>query len=262
VGERDPDRVTFTVVGCGTVVPEPDHVCSGYFVEAPGARLLLDCGPGVVHHMARFGLPWSDLTHVAITHFHNDHLGELPGLLFSLKHGQLPPRTSPLTLVGPVGLGERRRHLAAGLGEHVTDPGFPVEAVEIEPDRTLSIGSDLVLRCHHTPHTDHSLAYRIDGTGWSVGYTGDTGYSEEVAAFLHGCDLLAMECSLPEDRAMDTHLTPERAARMARRAEPGELLIVHVYPLLARDSLPGLLRAAGWTGRTTVAADGLRRVLA
>lgn len=261
MGERDPDRVTFTVVGCGTVVPEPDHVCAGYFLEAPGTRLLLDCGPGVVHHMARFGLPWADLTHLAITHFHNDHLGGLPALFFSLKHGRLPPRTSPLTLIGPAGLGERRRHLAAGLGDHLTDPGFPVETVEVDPDRPLPLGSGLVLRCQRTPHTDHSLAYRIEGDGWAVGYTGDTGFSEEVAAFLRACDLLVMECSLPEDRAMDTHLTPGRAARMARLAEPRELLVVHVYPLLERDTVPALLRAAGWTGRTAVAADGMRRVL-
>jgi ribonuclease BN (tRNA processing enzyme) len=253
--------VTFTVVGCGTVVPEPDRVCSGYFVEAGDVRLLLDCGPGVVHHMARFGLPWAGLTHVAITHFHNDHLAELPSLLFALKHGRLPPRSTPLGLLGPPGLAARRNHLAAALGDHVSDPGFPVVEIEIEPGRSLALAQGVDLLSHRTPHTDHSVAYRIEADGLTIGYTGDTGFSEDVARFLHGCDLLAMECSLPEDRAMETHLTPERAARMAALAEPRELLVVHVYPLLDRDALPRLLRSAGWDGPTTVAADGLRRVL-
>jgi ribonuclease BN (tRNA processing enzyme) len=254
--------VTFTVVGCGTAVPEPDHVCSGYLLQTPDVRLLLDCGPGVVHHLARFDLPWRDLSHVAITHFHNDHLAELPALFFSLKHGQLPPRTEPLTLIGPAGLSDRRGHLAAALGEHVSDPGFPVAELEVAQGADVVLADGTTLRCHRTPHTDHSLAYRIDGAGWSVGYTGDTGFSEDVARFLAGTDLLAMECSMPEDRAMDTHLTPGRVARMARIAAPGELLVVHVYPLLDRAELPGLLRAAGWTGRTAIAQDGLRRVIA
>lgn len=262
MGARDPDGVMFTVVGSGTAVPEPDRVCSGYLLETPDVRLLLDCGPGIVHHLARFSLPWQRLTHVAITHFHNDHLGELPALFFSLKHGQLPPRSEPLTLIGPAGLAERREHLAEALGEHVRDPGFPVTEVEIAPGSEHVLADEIVLRCHKTPHTEHSVCYRVDGSGWSVGFTGDTGYSEDVARFLAGTDLLAMECSMPEAWAMDTHLTPSRVARMARIAAPGELLVTHVYPLLDRAELPDLLRAAGWTGRTAIAHDGLRRVIA
>src|SRR5690606_33063515 len=116
-----------------------------------------------------------------ITHFHNDHLGDLPALFFSLKHGQLPPRTEGLTLIGPAGIADRRRHLAAGLGEHVTDPGFPVDGIEIEPGAALPLAPDTLLRTAKTPHTDESVAYRIEGPGWTVGYTGDTGFSEEVA---------------------------------------------------------------------------------
>src|SRR5690606_4191709 len=149
--------------------------------------------------------------------------------LFSLKHGQLKQRAAPLALIGPPGLAARRAHFAAALGDHVSDPGFPIEEIEAVPDRSIRLVPDVLLHCHRTPHTDHSLAYRIEGPGWTVGYTGDTGFSDEVAAFLRGCDLLAMECSMPEDRAMETHLTPERAARMAVAAAPRELLVVHVY---------------------------------
>jgi ribonuclease BN (tRNA processing enzyme) len=56
---------------------------------------------------------------------------------------------------------------------------------------------------------------------------------------------------------MDTHLTPSRAARMARQANPGTLIITHVYPQLDSVALPDMLLRAGWTGETIIAHDGM-----
>ena len=101
-----------TVVGSGTVVPSPDRVCASYFVANGDLRILLDCGPGALHHMARFAVPWSGLTHVVLSHFHNDHIGDLPILLFALKYGLPEPRREPLTIVGPVGTSDLLQRLA------------------------------------------------------------------------------------------------------------------------------------------------------
>lgn len=271
-----------TVVGSGTVVPSAERVCSSYFVDAGDARVLLDCGPGTVHHLARFGLPWSRLTHVVVSHFHTDHVGDLPMLLFALKHGLRPRREGPLELVGPPGFRALVGRLAQAFGPYVLDPGFPLRVVEapagspaafpdapvaettlLEDDAGLwtapgrELAPGLRLRCARTPHTDRSVAWRLDG-GRSIGYTGDTGYADDVADFLTGVDLLVAECSLPDEEALDTHLTPSRAARLASRAEPGRLLLTHVYPQLAGRDLPALVRAAGWEGDVAVATDGLR----
>jgi ribonuclease BN (tRNA processing enzyme) len=247
----------FTVVGSGTAVPEPDRVCSGYLIETAGVTLLLDCGPGVVHHLARFGLPWSQITHVALTHFHNDHIGDLPMLLFALQHGMLPGRQAPLTVIGPPGLRERIERLADALGDHVRAPRFPLELSEPGPGEVFRLADGATLRAQPTRHTMQSVAYRVTTDAATVGYTGDTGYDEETAAFLAGVDLLALECSLPEEYAMDAHLTPSTAARMANLAQPATLLLTHVYPLLDRTRLADLVRQAGWTGETRVARDGM-----
>ncbi|PYP37288.1 MAG: MBL fold metallo-hydrolase, partial [Gemmatimonadetes bacterium] len=45
-------------------------------------RILLDCGAGSLHRLAEFGLPWHQVTHVILTHFHPDHWGELPMLVY------------------------------------------------------------------------------------------------------------------------------------------------------------------------------------
>jgi ribonuclease BN (tRNA processing enzyme) len=243
-------------VGTGTAVPDPDHVGAGFWVEAGAARVLLDCGPGVVHGLARLELAWPSLTHLVLSHFHNDHIGDVPFLLFALRWGTQPARTAPLTVIGPRGTRRLFRRLGAAFGEHVAKPDFEVRFVELASGGTHALADGVLLRAHLTPHTAASRAYRIEHEGKVVAYTGDTGESAEVARFAAAADLLIAECSLPEPLAMDTHLTPARLARMAQLAGPRRLLVTHVYPQLERASIPGLIAAAGFAGSVEVAADG------
>lgn len=247
-----------TVVGCGMASPDPDRVCAGFYVETNGLKLLLDCGPGVVHRLADLRLDWRAITHLCITHFHNDHIGDIPALFFAWKWGTLPGRKEPLTVLAPKGLKGKLNHMAAAMGEHVRKPGFEVTIVELGPGQQILLGDVVHFKTMKTPHTPESLAFRIDAPDASIGYTGDTGESNDVAAFFHGVNALIMECSLPDEHAMATHLTPSSAARMANIAQPQELVITHVYPQLDRAFLPQLIRSAGWTGTTVIAHDGLR----
>lgn len=127
--------IRLVTVGTGTVSPSATRASAAHWVEAGTARLLLDCGAGTVHGLARHGLPWFDITHVAITHFHTDHIGELPALLFAMKYGAKQPRTEPLTIIGPVGFTSRLSALAAAFGAWVTEPGFPLDVAEIAPGK-------------------------------------------------------------------------------------------------------------------------------
>lgn len=243
-------------MGSGTAAPEPARVCSGYWIDAGGTRILLDCGGGVVHGMARLGLPWPRLDHLLLTHFHNDHIGDVPLLFFALKWGVAEGRTAPLTVWAPRGIQDRLTAMAAAFGEHVDDPGFPVTVREVAPDDAFEAGSVRVTAAA-TPHTEESLAYRLEHGSAVIGYTGDTGPSLDVARFLAGCDVLIAECSLPDHAAMPTHLTPTSLAAMAGEARPERLVISHVYPQLDVLDPVGLVREAGWTGGTIRARDGL-----
>ena len=66
-----------TILGSGTVVPNGERNSAGYFIEAGRVRLMMDCGAGTVHGLARYGCNWEQLTHLYISHFHVDHVGEL-----------------------------------------------------------------------------------------------------------------------------------------------------------------------------------------
>jgi ribonuclease BN (tRNA processing enzyme) len=246
-----------TILGSGTVVAEPTRVCASYYLEAGDARILLDCGPGAVHAMARLGLPWGELTHLAITHFHTDHTGELPYLLFALKHGLIPPRTAPIAVFGPAGTVQRLRAMADAFGSYVLHPGVRLNVHELGSGHEAEVADGVRIRACKTYHTEESLAYRIEAGGRTLAYTGDTGRDAALEEWLAGADALLCECSLPDGTDNDRHLTPSGVAALARSARPGRILLTHIYPQLERADLPALVRRAGWSGSLQLADDGL-----
>jgi ribonuclease BN (tRNA processing enzyme) len=249
--------ISLRIIGSGTVAPSPTRTSPAHWVEAGSVRLLMDCGAGTLHRAAAFGIPWHAVTHIALTHFHADHWGELPAYLFALRWGIEPARTAPLRLLGPAGLETRLGHLSRALGDWVLDPGYPLEVTELDPAGAVALSADVELRCHPTPHTGESLAFAVSHGTARLVYTGDTGPSPELARWAHGCDLLLAECSLPDDRALEIHLTPSQAGALAREAGAKSLVLTHFYPPVRIED--ALRRADAAFGNAVAAArDGDR----
>lgn len=256
------------VVGCGTVVPEGDRAASSFWVSTGGAlaaddrRFLFDCGPGAVQALARLGLPWEELTDLVISHFHADHVGALPGLLFALRHALPRPRTRPLTVWGPAGTRHFLDRLAGAYGDFVRDPGFPLLVEEVEPRDVRAVGRGARLEAHNTPHTEESVAWRLEDGASSFGYTGDTGASCELGAFMSGVSVLVCECSLADAQATDNHLSPTRVAQLACAARPRLLVLTHIYPHFRRGhDVARLVAEAGYPGEVRLAREGFRVTL-
>ena len=125
-GAPTPARMRLTTVGTGTAAPSPVRVCSGHHVTTGRVRLLMDCGSGVVHRFAALGMRWQDITHLALTHFHTDHISDLATLVFAWRYGDLPARSAPVTIVGPAGTTALVERLSADFGDFLHEPGFPI----------------------------------------------------------------------------------------------------------------------------------------
>ncbi len=246
-----------TVIGSGTIAPSSTRTAAAHWVRAGNVRVLFDCGPGTLHRVASLQLPWADVDYVAITHFHVDHWGELPALLFAMRWGTEPARSKPLTLFGPAGFRGRLTMMAGAFGDWVLDPGFPLDIVEIEPQSPLDLNGGVRLESYPTPHTEQSVAYSVWEGEARLVYTGDTGPSDELAHWAAGCDLLLTECSLPDDRPIDIHLTPSRAGELAKLAGAGKLVLTHFYPVFG-DEKPDETAGRIFEGPVKAARDGDR----
>lgn len=244
-----------TALGTGTVALVPHRACAGYFVEAGDARLLIDCGSGVTRRLAEQHIAWQSITHVALTHFHIDHHGDLPTLIFAWKYGMLPARTSPLDIVGPVGTAELLSRLAAAYGDWVTAPGFPITTRELAPGDRVELVSGVQLSCQSVPHTPESVAYCVERGARRIVYTGDTGPSEPFAAWARGCDVLLCECSLPSSMGIPEHLTPEQCGDLAASVAPKQLALTHFYPPVEQVDVRAIVQAR-FAGPVVLASDG------
>ncbi len=245
-----------TVIGSGTISLSPSRGCAAYLLESGELRIMLDCGPGAAHTMARLGIDWWGVTHIVLTHFHLDHISDLPVLIFAFRHARLEPRTAPLTIIGPAGTRDLITRWAAALGDWLQLPGFPLTIVETELETPLDVGSGVMLTSRSVPHTAESVAYSVEHDGRRLVYTGDTGHDPSLAVWAAGCDLLLAECSLPDSMPVAIHLTTSETAALAAAVAPGTLVVTHMYPPLEGIDLRAEL-GARWAGPTVIATDGL-----
>jgi ribonuclease BN (tRNA processing enzyme) len=246
-----------TVLGSGTLVPSGTRNSAGYFVELPSARLMLDCGAGSVHALARFGVPWQSMSHIFISHFHVDHVGDLAALFYALKYEAGDRRRDPLTIIGPRGLTDVMNGLSKAFGSRLFEPRFPLHVKMLEPNQQLQLGNDCYLSVAKTPHTKESLAVRIQGFGRSLCYTGDTAFSENLARFFKETDLLISECSFRERQVNSPHLSIKDAAMLASMADSAQLLLTHFYFDVDEDELKTEIRK-DYSGQVLIGKDGMR----
>ncbi len=247
-----------TVLGTAGASPYADRVQTGILVDRAPVRLLIDCGSGITHRLAALDHAWKDITHVALTHFHSDHTIDFVALIVAWKWGQLPPRTEPLTLIGPVGVGAFVQRLTELYNEPFAQLPFPVEIIELTPRTPSDLQpptSDLVIEAFKVPHSAESVAYSVSGGGSRFVFSGDTGHNEAFAEWAAGSDLLLLECSLPDEFAIPMHLTPRQCGALARIAQPELLALTHFYPPVEDVDIRGQV-AESFDGAIALCGDG------
>jgi ribonuclease BN (tRNA processing enzyme) len=248
-----------TVLGSGTSVPHPDRTSSAHWLQTASGSLLLDISADAAHRMARERLDWPNLDAIWVSHFHLDHLGGLPTFLFGSKWApQTQSRTKPLRIFGPEGLKRIMKTISESNNYPLFEQPFPIEIIEVAPSTEFEILPRLNAQTFKTPHTDESLALRLnDDASKSFVYTSDTGFSENLASFANQVDLLLMECSFRRNKPVEKHLELADAMKLAEMCSPRRVVLTHLYPEWDGIDLEAEAREL-WSGETIAAFDGLR----
>jgi ribonuclease BN (tRNA processing enzyme) len=245
-----------TVIGSGTGVPSLRRGSPALAVATGGRLVLLDLGSGTLRSLLRYGLNFSDLDILALTHRHPDHVGDLVPFLFATRYSLGYTRREPFTLLAAQGFIEFHGKLKEAFGEWVEPPPGLMEVRELSPTTAdAARWEGLTVRSAPTNHTAGSLAYRLEAEGRSLVYSGDTDVSPSLVELAQGTDLLVLEAANPFKVA--GHLTPAEAGRLAQQAGASRLLLTHFYPPC--DEVDVVAPAAAeFRGEVLRAEDGLK----
>lgn len=261
-----------TVLGSGVALPRADldaaggvrgRGASGYLLREGDACLFLDFGPGTTRRLPEHGLGLGRVTHLALTHLHVDHCGDLPALFFARTLGDFPP----LTLHGPVGLVEHVRGIERLYGAGCVEPSEQrrVEEFHLEAGVARREIGPFALEVREMRHSLRSgepgaLGYRIESKeGGRLVFSGDSGPCSALVELARGADLALFECSYPATRASSSHLTTRTVAEMAIAAGVRALVLTHLYPEaieLGEEEVARQVRAHGYDGPLHFARDG------
>jgi ribonuclease BN (tRNA processing enzyme) len=189
--------------------------------EETERHLLVDCGSGVLHRLQQSGVGYEEISTVLLTHHHLDHVADLLPLL----KARWLAGEEHLEVVGPTGtkslvddLLDVHDYLQGRVDLRIREVGaheFEVCGFEVEG--------------YETRHSLPCLAYRF---GDEFAFSGDSEAFEALVNFADGCEVLAHDCSFPDDVDVDNHPTPTQLgeALAGSGADIGTVFLTHLYP--------------------------------
>jgi len=252
-----------TFLGTGSAMPTGDRVQTGLLLEADDDRLLVDCGSGVLHALARTDVGYEGVDTVLLTHHHLDHVSDLAVLM---KARWLAGETT-LTVVGPEGTESLVADLLS-VHDYMQDR-LDLTVRDVEPtDAPLDVAG-FTVDATETIHSMHCHAYRFEHASESaaaadsrpaVVYSGDGEATTDLVEFADGAAILAHDCSFPDEVDVDNHPTPASLGEAlgAADADVGRVYLTHLYPH-TEGHHEEMLDSVGesYDGDVRVARDGL-----
>ncbi len=92
-----------TILGCHSARPRVNAYPTSQFLEIKNQHFLIDCGEGTQIQLRKYGVKFSKIKHIFISHLHGDHYFGLAGLISTFR---LLNRETELHIYAPKGLKE------------------------------------------------------------------------------------------------------------------------------------------------------------
>ena len=209
-----------TLLGTGSPSPDPKRRGPSQVIECGEELILVDCGAGTLHRLVEAGYQRLNLSCIAFTHLHSDHV---TGLLDVLWAGWIQRRwpVAP-KIYGPPGTRHFVEHLMEAMAYDIKIRVGPVleeralrpEVVEFDEGWSTS-GSDWQLSAFRVEHfpVDQAFGFRIDQGASSIVISGDTKACDNLAEHAQGAGILVHEVFLEQGLVQMAATAPDAEER-------------------------------------------------
>jgi len=215
--------VKLTVLGNYGPYPPKDGACSGYLLETEDAKILIECGSGVLSRLQNY-CAIEEITHIILSHLHYDHMGDIMVLKYAIdgkrKRGQ---EINTIKLFLPDEPTEEYEKI-------VSKDLFDITVIK---DNLKVRINNLIVTFARMNHPVPSYGARIQQEEKIFVYSGDASFSNFPTEFVRDCDVFLCDSALlaSEKKSADVpHLTSAEAGEIAKNARVKKLLITHFWP--------------------------------
>ena len=268
--------VTVQILGSGGPVVSKDRASSSYLLWIDGrSRMLVDMGGGAFLRFGQAEAKLTDLSLAAMSHFHPDHVADLPALFWLSNR----VRKEPLPLIGPSGnaivpgvneflarLFDANRGAFQVMGTamgapQVGDSGggvkLDISAVDVTRNEPVTVfeRDGMKVTALTIPHGNiPALAYRVETRGVSIVFSSDqTGTNPKFVDFARGANVLIMHMAIAAGTTNPLHAAPAVIGRIAQEAGVGRLIVSHIGPFDVNAAVVEV--KTRYSGPLTVGAD-------
>ncbi len=224
----------FTVLGCGDAFASGGQLNTCFHLQHQEVQVLLDCGATSLIAMRRQVIASVGIDYIILSHFHGDHFGGVP---FLLLDSLVNKRTRPLTIISPPG-GEARitqllECLYPGVAQQISQY-FTVNYLDFStsPVDTPHFEVKAVPVIHSPESLPHAI--RLEWGGKTIGFSGDTEWTDALLPIADQADLFVCECN-EYDKASKGHISyhqleprlPHLRAKKTALTHLGESMLAH-----------------------------------
>lgn len=227
-------------IGCGDAFGSGGRFNTCFLVTAGSRRFLIDCGASSLVALKQAAVDPNTIDAIVVSHLHGDHFGGLP--FFLLDARLMSKRQRPLLLIGPPGLEERLAAAQEVLfpGSSQRPLGFALEHRALTAG-TRRAGDGFAVVPYPARHEAGAPCFslRLDCEGKTIAFSGDTEWSDDLAAAARGADLFICECSSWE-RPLSGHIAYRTLAPLLATLGAKRVILTHMNPeMLERRSVLG-----------------------
>jgi ribonuclease BN (tRNA processing enzyme) len=246
---RGSTGVAVQVLGSGGPEMQDKLASTSYLIWENGkVRIVLDAGGGSALRFGESGAQMSQVDLFLFSHFHVDHSGDFPALIFS---SWFENRKRPLPVFGPVGnkfmpsTTEFIRDLfndphgawryLSELVEPTAEGGYTLQPHNVPPSaRPILVfrNTDMALYAVSVTHGAFpALAWRVEIAGKRIVFSGDTnGEGDGLRHLAKNADLFVAHNAVPEGATgveRRLHMPPSVIAEIAANAQVKQLVLSH-----------------------------------